>query len=238
MSNQNIPITLVPTPVPTGTEGMTVNDLLNIISQYMSASISASVSFFVQGSNWPTSNQGIFYNQTLNKFGNWNSSLGKYIPVSDVAVGDIRASYVGSDDLANGWVVLNGRQLTTIAGLTQQQLSNLQIIYGSAPSAVLPNMPFLAGLNNPPVNGSFSNISQSAVSPVAGYIGALPFDATYNQSQHTALGAAAEQLDVSVQNLNTTVQKAIGVSESLLEAINGSGSSSGGPVNRVFAGFP
>ena len=238
MSNQNIPITLIPTPVPTGTEGMTLNDLLNIIAQYMSASISASVSFFIQGSNWPSSNQGIFYNQTLNKFGNWNAALGKYIPVSDVAVGDIRASYIGQDDLANGWVVMNGRQLTTIAGLTQLQLANLQTLYGSAPSAVLPNMPFLAGLNNPPANQSFSNIAQSSVAPVAGFIGALALDGAYNQSQVAALRDASEQLDASVVNLNTTVQKALGVSESLLEAINASSSTTGGPVNRCFCGFP
>ena len=233
-----IPISLTALPVPVGIKASNMNELLSLLAQYLEASIHDNVSFFLQGSNFPDSDQGIFYNQTIGKFGDWNAALGKYIPISDVAVGDIRASYVGGDDLVNGWVVMDGRLISAVPGLTQLQKSNLQTLFGGAASATVPNLPFLAGLQNPPANGSFANIAQPAVDPQKGYIGALAIDASYVQSQVAALRDAAEQLDDSVNSLDTTVSTMKGVAESLLNSLNASTASGTGPKNRVFVGYP
>lgn len=231
--SQNIPIKLVNLPVPVGVEAADINQLLALMAQYLSGTISANVSFFLQGSNFPTSNQGIFYNQSTNRFGNWNTQLGKYINISDLQVGDVKPSYVAGDDPANGWVVLDGRKVANVPNLTQLQYSNLDMLFSDK---TLPNLPFLAGLNNPPAVGTFSSITQSAVQPVKGYIGSLAIDATYTQSQVAALRDASEQLDTSVNNLNTTVATMKSASEQLLASINSNVSTSG-PWNKIFVGF-
>ena len=129
--SQAIPLTLSALPVPAGIDVATIDELIQLICTYMEGEISTSVSFFLQGVNFPASDQGIFYNQTTNRFGAWNSTLGKYIPVSDLQVGDMKLSVVGGDDPANGWVQLDGRPVSDVAGLSQLQMSNLQTIYGA-----------------------------------------------------------------------------------------------------------
>ncbi len=135
-----IPIILTALPVPTGIQATDFNQLLALVAKYLQGSISTSVSFFLQGSNFPLSDQGIFYNQTTHQFGAWNASLGRYVPLTTLVVGDAKPSYVGGDDPVNGWIVLNGRNVNEVAGITQFQKANLETLFGV--SGIMPTQTF------------------------------------------------------------------------------------------------
>ena len=232
--SQAIPLTLSALPVPAGIDVATIDELIQLICTYMEGEISTSVSFFLQGVNFPASDQGIFYNQTTNRFGAWNSTLGKYIPVSDLQVGDMKLSVVGGDDPANGWVQLDGRPVSDVAGLSQLQMSNLQTIYGANNN--LPKFDFVGGLSNIPAQGSFGAISQPPINPDTGIIGGLAFDAAYVQTQIAALATNCESLDASTQGLANTVQAIRGLGDQILAAFNTNPVN--GPTWRIFIGFP
>jgi hypothetical protein len=135
-----IPVTFTPIPVPVGIQAQDINQLLTIVSKYLAAAISANVSFFLQGSNFPQSDQGIFFNQTSGQFGVWNSALGQYIPITPLKVGDAKPSYVAGDDVVDGWVEMDGRNVNNVANITQQQKANLETLFGAG--ATLPTQNF------------------------------------------------------------------------------------------------
>ena len=132
--------------MPTGIEATDINGLLGIIAQYLQGSISQSVSFFQQGSNYPSSDQGIFFNQTTQQFGAWNAALGRYIPLTTLKVGDAKPSYVAGDDVVNGWVELNGRNINSVAGITVSQQANLATLFGAGATLPTQNFGATAGL--------------------------------------------------------------------------------------------
>lgn len=232
--SQNIPIVLTPLPVPVGIEAITFDQLLGLVCQYIHGSISQNVSFFIQGSVAPVSNQGIFFNQTSNRFENWNNSLGAYVPISEHEVGDIKPTFISGDDLSNGWVALDGRAINSINGLTQVQKNNLVTIFGA--NANIPNYIFLAGLSGIPANGSFSNISNPSFQPVPGTISSLPIDASYNQTQIQNLRGAAETTADSGNSLQLAVGSVISNCESIIKSLNSS--VNGAVTLKVFVGYP
>lgn len=59
------------------------------------------------------------------------SATGGYAGVP-AQLGDVKSSYITGDDLSNGWVVLNGRTISAIAGITTVQVTNATAIYGGA----------------------------------------------------------------------------------------------------------
>lgn len=231
----SVPIVLSPVPVPVGIQAVNINDLLSIISEYMTATISQNVSFYLQGSTPPNSNQGIFYNTTTKRFEDWSTSLGAYVPISELQVGDMKSSFRQSDDVGNGWILLNGRPINNVTGITQVQKSNLEALFGTASN--LPSYSFLSGLGSVPPSGSFSNITNNPIQPSVGVIGNQTISSTYLQSEIVNFRNNTELLSASTTNLQTTVAQIQSVSEQLLQSLVGAGAVSG-PKWFVFCGYP
>lgn len=141
-----VPITFTALPAPTGIEAVDFNQLVGLIAQYLQGSISQSVSFFLQGSNFPSSNQGLFYNQTTQQFGAWNNALGRYVPLTTDKVGDAKPCYVAGDDAVNGWIQLDGRNVNSVPGITVAQKANLETLFGAG--GTMPTANFGATTNN------------------------------------------------------------------------------------------
>lgn len=231
-----VPIQLTPVPVPGGTNPTDINQLIALICKYISGSISESVSFFVQGSNWPLSDNGIYFNSSIGRFGTWDSGLGKYIPISDRTVGEILPTFVSGDDVANGLIVLDGRNINTILSISQSQKSNLETLFGANNS--IPSYKFFGALSNLPGVGSFSDIVVNAFAPQSGTIGNLTISGAYTQSEIQALRANTETTLESAIALQTVVTQIQAVSESVLDALNGSASTGLAPIWKIFVGFP
>lgn len=85
MSNtpqQVVPIALSPNPVPANVTAATMSQLMQLIAQYMGATISANVSFIPFYDADPVSDVStIIYNTTQNAFKYWSTATGSYQPV-------------------------------------------------------------------------------------------------------------------------------------------------------------
>lgn len=230
----SIPITLTPIPVPVNIQAVNINDFLGIVCEYVSGSISQNVSFFIQGATPPNSNQGIFYNTSTQRFENWNSNTGTYQAITEYQVGDLKAAYRTSDDPVNGWILLDGRVINTITGLSQSQNSNLQNLFGTGGS--LPNFSFLGALNGLPPVGTFTGISNTAIAPAVGAIGALPISASYTQTEVQNLRNNTETLENSTNALQTTVAQIISNTETVLDSLQNT-STVTGVKYFVFCGY-
>jgi hypothetical protein len=230
----SIPITLNANPVPVGIQAVNIDELLSIISEYVTGTISQDVSFFISGSTPPLSNQGLFYNTTTKRFMAWNNDLGAYTPISELQVGDMKVALRQSDDLTNGWVLLDGRIINSITSLTEQQKSNLLTLFATG---TLPNYTFLSGLSGLPADNSFTNISNPAVNPVAGTIGNLSIGGSYSQTEIQALRNNTEFLSASTSSLQTTVGLIKSTSETMLKSLNAT-TTEFSPKWFVFAGYP
>lgn len=235
MSTTSIPITLSPIPVPVGVEAVDINGLLSIISEYMTGQISQNVSFFLQGTVPPNSNQGIFYNTSTKRFEDWNSSNGAYIPISELQVGDLKAALRQTDDVANGWILLNGRAINNITSLTQAQKSNLENLFGIG--GFLPNYTFLSGLSNLPASNAFTGISNPSSTPTPGAIGSISISATYQQNEMQTLRNNTETLSGSVNTLQIATAAIQSASNAMLQSLLGVGTTFG-PKWFVFCGYP
>ena len=230
----NIPITLTPIPVPVNIQAVNINDFLGIVCEYVSGTISQNVSFFLQGATPPNSNQGIFYNTSTQRFENWSSDNGSYLPITELQVGDLKGAFRTSDDPVNGWILLDGRIISTITGLTQAQNANLQNLFGSGGS--LPNFTFLGALSGLPPVGTFSSISNTAISPAVGAIAALPISASYTQAEVQNLRNSTETLDDSTNALQVTVAQVISNSETVLTSLQNTSTTTGAKW-FVFCGY-
>jgi hypothetical protein len=229
-----IPIVLTPLPVPANAQAMNWDQLITLVCQYIQGSISASVSFFNQGSTSPTSNQGIFFNTLDNRFENWDTNQGSYIPISERQVGEIYPSFVGGDDIANGLVVLDGRSISSIAGLSQQQLTNLQTLFGANASIpLLSSPPSFSGL---PPNGTFSGINNPQIQPRPGAFSAITVNSPPQQQDVINIRTSAELLDDSTDTLQGAVANLISNAELILDALNGGTGST--VYNKIFVGYP
>ena len=233
---QNIPITLTATPVPVGVQAVNMDDLMAIIADSIGGSISADVSFFIQGAAAPSSDQGIFYNTDTRRFEDWNSSLGSYTPVSELQVGDLKAAIRTTDDLANGWVLLNGRAFnnTVMPSLTQVQRSNLLALFTSG---VLPTYSFLSGLSGLPANTAITGISNPPAVPSAGTISSLPIGELYSQLQVQALRDQTEILSGSNTSVQAATTSLISATSTILAVLNNTNAVVG-PRWFVFCGYP
>ena len=234
-----IPIVLTAIPVPNGTTAATWDDLVSTICKYVQGNISATVSFFIQGTVAPNSSQGLFFNTTSNRFEVWNVTTGSYIAISDFVVGDMKATYINSDDPADGWVIMNGRVLTAIPGLTQLQLSNLQTLFGTGSGATVPNFSFSSGVASLPASGTFSSIvsALTAWTPPVGAVKSLTVSNPPLQSEVQAIQNALEQADDSGTGLQSALTQTLNALETLLDSLNGV-TTGGGPVWAIFVGYP
>lgn len=230
-----IPITLNANPVPVGVQAVNINDLLNIVAEYVSGTISQNVSFFIQGATAPQSNQGIFYNTSTRRFEDWSSAAGAYIPISENIVGDLKVALSQSDDPSNGWILLNGRTINSLNNITQLQKSNLETLFGSGGS--LPNYSFLGALVGLPSSGAFTAITNNQIQPNTGTIGAISIGTDYSQTQITSLRNNTETLLDSTSNLQAVVAQVQSTSDQVLNSLLASNTTLG-PKWFVFCGYP
>lgn len=234
MSQTTIPISLTPIPVPIGLQALNINDLLTIVSEYISGSISANVSFFIQGDTPPTSDQGIFYNTNTLRFEDWSASAGAYVPISELQVGDMKAALRNQDDEGNGWILLDGRQIAAINNLTQVQINNLTSLF---PTGTLPAFSFLSGLQGLPASGSIGGISNPTVQPVPGVIGGLTISSSYSQPEVQALRNNTELLENSTNALQNATAQIQAKTEAMLSSLNNVGANTSAKW-FVFCGYP
>lgn len=141
MSNQTIPIVLTWGPVAPGTQAADINQLGTLLAAQLSGAIRADVSFVTIVLNDPTTYQGaLIYNSTQRVFKAWDTASGSYIALTQFAVGDVKNTFVGTDTVATGWVILNGRTISAVPGLTQNQITNLTVLFpaGTLPTVTAP----------------------------------------------------------------------------------------------------
>ena len=233
--SQTIPINLIPLPTPTGIEYSTIDQLLTVISNYLSGQISTDVSFFAQGASDPTSYvTKLFYNTSQNVWKGWDTGTGSYLSITPFQYGDVKNSFVDGDEISNGWLVLNGRLITGIQGLSLRQGQVLAQLF---PSGTLPQVTPLQNLSGLPTNGTFSGISIPEITPPENQIQNLPFSGSYVQIEAQDLAKNTETLRDSTSTLNDAAISIRDNAETLLEALNG-GNSSASLYAKVFIGYP
>ena len=219
MANQTIPITLTAGPVPPGFQAANIDQLLAAVSTYVAGAIRADVSFYLEVLFDPTSFvTNLIFNSTQQVWKAWNQSTGTYVPLQTFQLGDVKNTFVGSDQLNVGWVILNGRALTAIPGPTTAQLAVLQDFFGSEPGTLLPNLT-PANLGALPGSATFSDIPKAVVEPADGVIGGLPIDASYTQSEVEALRDNTEILRDSVEEVENQVSGVQDACDDLLQAL-------------------
>ena len=77
-----IPISLVASPVPTSLSAATLTEFMQLVAQYVSGSVSADVTFFLEGSVDPVVDEGVvFFNTVQNCFKSWSNDTGSYLPI-------------------------------------------------------------------------------------------------------------------------------------------------------------
>lgn len=232
--SQTIPISLKPIPTPTGIQYATIDQLLTVISKYLTGQISENVSFFVEGASDPTSYvSALFYNTSQNIFKGWDTGTGSYLPITQFQYGDVKNSFVAGDEISNGWLALDGRSIITIHGLSLRQGNILNQLF---PSGDLPSVSPLQNLVGLPQKGSFSNIATPDIQPPLNQIGNLPFSGSYSQAESQALAKNTETLRDSTATLNTGVSSIKAQSELLLNALNNTSTSA--LYAKVFIGYP
>lgn len=232
MANQTIPITLTAGPVPAGFSAANINELMQAIATYLSGAIRADVSFYlevlVDPSNFVTN---LIYNSTQKVWKAWNLSTGTYVPLTQYQIGDVKNSFSGADQIEAGWVVLDGRAFTAIAGLTTAQLATLQTLFGGT------NLPVVTPTNtqNLPAAASFSGIPAVTVLPADGVIEALPIAATYDQAEIEALRDNTEIVRDSTAEVEAHVAEVQDKCNDLLTALRSNTTPS--LYAMVFIGF-
>ena len=140
MANQTVPITLQWAPTVADVTALDINQLGTLIADQLSGTIRADVQFFQIVLFDPTTfTSQLIFNIPQNVWKSWNQSAGRYRPVTQYANGDIKYSFVNADDVANGWVVVDGRAISAIQGLAFTQLQVLETFFGTGGS--LPTVP-------------------------------------------------------------------------------------------------
>lgn len=214
--NQTIPITLTPGVAPTNIPIGNFQQLLAAICQYVAGNIRADVSFIQFVLNTPTTNVGpLIFNTNQGIFRYWDSNTGRYEAVQPYALGDIMNTVVGTDTVDTGWVVLNGRAITAIPGITTAQKA---VLDGFFPGGTLPDV-VPANVSNLPAEDSFSGITKPVVLPADGVIGALPISASYDELEVEALRDATEVLRDATASVEEQVSQIQDKSSDLLTAL-------------------
>lgn len=233
MANQTIPITLTPNNPPIEVSAANFPQLLTLICQYVQGAIRASVSFFLEVLVDPTSFvTNLIFNSTQGVWKYWSQAEGRYVTITDYIVGDVKQTFVGADQVANGWVVLNGRSIAAIPGLTQLQIDNLDSLF---PSGLLPTVVPVNGADLPPED-SYSGITGVEIEPDSGVIEGLPVGVAYDQAEMEALRDNTEVLRDSTADLAQETNEIKAKSEELLEALR---TNTTPPlVSSVFCGMP
>lgn len=242
MPNQTIPITLSWGAFSGTWSANDINQLGTLIAQQLSASLRADISFVPIVTTDPVGfSSQLIFNVAQNVFKSWDVVTGSYRPVTDSIVGDIGNTLVGNDNLAVGRVILNGRKIADIPGLSSRQLANLQSLFGSGADQTIPSVS-PANVSGLPVGNAFGSIPWSpnlnpTYLPAAGVIApGLTFSNPVTDTEAQALANATEQLRSSGNDAFTVTKDIQALCQQVLNALN---TNTNPPIYAfVFCGFP
>lgn len=226
MANQTIPLTLTPGIPPTDARWTTLAELIALVCANTAGSIRADITFIPQVANDPAAFDGnLIFNVIQRVFKAWDIGTGAYVTVTENTLGDIKDSFNGNDEVARGWVVLNGRLISDIPGLTAAQTTNLQTLFGAAATTRLPTIS-ATHTNGLPVGNAFGGIVwppsiNPVVQPAAGVISpGLTFTNPVTDVEGQALANQAEVLRTSVQDSFDVTKQIQAVAQQMLTALN------------------
>ncbi|MCG3776317.1 MAG: hypothetical protein JW395_3170 [Nitrospira sp.] len=229
-----IPITLTPVPVPVGVKATDINQLVTIITQYIAGSINQDVSFFQIVSVDPTQQTTpLIFNTSQGVFKYWDTTVGRYTPVTPFQPGDIKNTFSGGDSPQTGWIDCDGRVISTIPNISANQQGVLNALFGAG--GTLPTLTPLQGVSDLPASNAFSDVPVLATTPPANQIANLPFSSDYNPVEPQNLASNTEQLRGSQNDLRTSVTSMQTLSNQLLNAFT---APVNGLVAQVFVGYP
>ena len=229
-----IPITLTPVPVPVGVKATDINQLITIITQFTAASVNADVSFFQIVSVDPTQmTTPLIFNTAQGVFKYWDTTVGKYTPITPFQPGDIKNTFNGGDSPQTGWIDCDGRPITEVPNISAAQQGVLNALFGVG--GTLPDLSPVQGFSNLPTSNAFANVSVPNTTPPNGQIGNLPFSGEYSAVESQNLAANTETLRDSQDDLRAAVVTMQGLSNQVLQAMI---SPVTGLTAQVFVGYP
>lgn len=229
-----LPITLTPVPVPIGVKATDINQLITIITQFTAASVNADVSFFQTVAADPTlQTTPLIFNTAQAIFKYWDTGLGRYMPITQFQPGDIKNTYVNVDSPQTGWIICDGREISDVPNISQNQQSVLNSLFGAGGS--LPSLAPLQSISGLPSPNAFSSIPVPATTPPQNQIANLPFSTEYNPVEEQNLASNTETLRGSQNSLRAAVVSIQDASQQVLSALS---ASTTGMVTCVFVGYP
>lgn len=232
--SSTIPITLTPVPVPVGVKALDINQLITIITQYTAASVNQDVSFFQLVSVDPsTQTTPLIFNISQGVFKYWDTTVGRYTPVTSFQFGDIKNTFSGGDSPQTGWIDCDGRTISSIPNISGNQQGVLNALFGAGGS--LPTLSPFQGVRNLPAANAFSNVVVAGTTPPTNQIANLPFSTDYNPVEPQNLAANTEQLRTSQNELRSSVVSMQALSNQMLNAFT---TPMTGITAQIFVGYP
>lgn len=236
MPNQTIPIVMQWGPGTPAQQAIVSNEAGEIIAAQLAAAIRADITYITQVTNDPTTFVGqLIFNVPQNVFKSWDIGSGSYKPVASFGVGDVKNTFVGADSLATGWVLLNGRLISDIAGLSGSQTANLQSLFGSSSDTRIPTV-IPANVSGLPQGNAFGSIPWPQILPVADTFANLTFTNPVTDAEADEFADDTETLRTTVDNVFTLVKAIQEVCQQQLTALNANTTP---PLYaQIFVGFP
>lgn len=233
---QPIVAKLVASPLPPDFKVTGPNAFLQALVKAVQVVIPGTFTGIIRGAVDPSNDQGLFYNTLQKVFKDWDVSSGRYQPVSDLTLTEEKIFYSAGDDLTKGWVVLNGRTINSITGLSSLQKQVLESVFGV--SGTLPDRKVLGAFTNLPANGAFGDIVIDPTVPADGVIGALTVGNPPTQAQVEALRDKTEELRDSTSALRGKTEDIKTVAEQLLDSVRASSEATVTAYAKIWVGFP
>lgn len=225
MPNQTIPLTLSWGPVATDVRAEDINQLGKLIARQLAASLRADVTFIPVLTNDPATNEGqLIFNVTQNIFKSWDVVAGDYRAVSSFAIGDVKNTFVGVDAISTGWIILNGRKISDISGLSGSQVATLQSLFGAGAEQRIPNVT-PANVSGMPAGNAFGSIPwppsiNPTYLPAEDTFANLPFTNPVTDAEATALADNCEILRSSGDAAFTVTKQIQALCQQVLNALN------------------
>ena len=251
---QTLPIKLTAACLPSGFKSITPQDLINAVAKYMSASVSDDVSFFHQGAVLPTSDVGPFFNTASGTWYQWSLTYGRYIcDLGNFRVGDTVNTFVAGDDLSYGWVILDGRAINSVAGLTTKQKNALESFFGAGANLPSGLAASITGTIAAPANSTYTVLLSS---PNALTINSLSIGlasgtctAALQADGSTVSGMGAIAVTSTPQTINATAGNTLAVGKDITLVISAGASpvnlnytvattKTGAPYTKIYVGAP
>lgn len=233
---QNTFAKLVASPLPPNFKVTGPDSFLQALVKVVQVVIPGTFTGVIRGAVDPSNDQGLFYNTLQKVFKDWDTATGRYQPVTDLTLKEEKIFYSAGDDLTKGWVVLNGRAINSITGLTPLQKQVLESTFGVG--GTLPDRKVLGAFTNLPANGAFSNITIDATMPAEGAIEALTFSNPATKTEAEALRDKTEELRGSTSDLRDKTVEVRDVAEQLLDSVRASANSTVTAYAKIWVGFP